>query len=145
MSPDDARALQSVLRTLLRSGRRSVPAITGVSRAASRLLGAIARRGDDEVRPGELADDLGMTSSNVATTLRELEGAGYIERRRAVTDARQILIRLTDRGGEAVAEHRTLKVDALREAIGASLTEAEQAQLVAVVPLLQRVAAGHRQ
>jgi DNA-binding MarR family transcriptional regulator len=141
MTPDDARALQAAIRALHRAGRRGAPAIAGVSRAASRLLGAIARRGDAEVRPGGLAEDLGMTTSNVAAALRELEAEGYIERRRADADARQVLIRLTEHGLGAVEQHRSLKVDALREAIDASLTPAEQAQVVAVVPILQRLAA----
>jgi DNA-binding MarR family transcriptional regulator len=124
---------------------RSVPPLEGVSRTAARVLRVVARGcGDDRdqgMRPGQIAEALGMTTSNVAAALRELEDAGYIARRRAAGDARRIAVVLTTHGADVVAAHRALRVDGLREAVEGALTPDEQARLAAVIPLIGRVAA----
>jgi DNA-binding MarR family transcriptional regulator len=135
------RELSAAVRALHRSGRQAVPPVVGLPRGAVRLLGVIARHAGDGMRPGGIADELGMTSSNVAAGLRELDHAGLIDRRRDSADGRQVVVELTERGAAAVAEHRSLKVDALRDAIEEALSDAEKAQLTSAIPLLQRIAA----
>ncbi|CAN5126937.1 hypothetical protein BH11ACT4_BH11ACT4_25720 [soil metagenome] len=84
-----------------------------------------------------------MTTSNVAAALRELEKAGYVERKRSTADGRRIAVTLTDVGVSAVALHRALRANSLREMVGVALTPAEQQQLAAVIPLLGKLAAAH--
>lgn len=134
--------LQAHLRRLHKRSMRSVPPLEGVSRSAARVLRVVARTcGDEGMRPGQIAEALGMTTSNVAAALRELEDAGYIARRREAGDARRIAVVLTAHGSEVVAAHRALRVDGLREAVEGALTPDEQARLAAVIPLIGRVAA----
>lgn len=125
------------LRALHRSFRENLPPVDGVSRSAVRVLGAVARSG--QIQPRGIADDLGMVSSNVAAALRELEAAGYVERRRSSTDGRRIAVTLTDKGAETVAAHRLLRVTGLRETIETALTPSEQGQLAAAIPLLGKL------
>ncbi len=143
MDLDAVRDLSAAVRAINRSTRQAVPPVAGLPRGSVRLLGVIARHPGGGVRPGEIAEHLGMTSSNVAAGLRELDRAGLIDRRRDPEDGRQVVVELTEQGAAAVAEHRSLKVDALRDAIDGALSDAEQAQLAAVVPLLQRITAAH--
>jgi DNA-binding MarR family transcriptional regulator len=139
MDEGELRELQSHLRALQAQFRRSLPPVEGVSRTAVRVLGVVARAQDAGARPGRIAEELAMTSSNVAAALRELEQAGYIARRRDAGDGRRISAVLTPRGAETVDAHRALRVGGLREAIEVALTPAEQRQLTAVIPLLGRI------
>ncbi len=135
-----ARELQAYLRALHKQFRDGVPPVEGISRSAVRVLGVVARaEGGQGVQPGRIADELGMTTSNVAAALGELESAGYVSRQRSSEDARRITVSLTDRGVSTVATHRSLRVDDLQQTIGAALSAAEQAQLAAVVPLLGKL------
>lgn len=137
--------LQRHVRMLRKALRRSVPSVGGVSMSAVRVLGAVVRAGDAEgIRPGRIAETLGMASSNVAAALRELDEAGLVVRRREADDARQVAVALTDEGAAAVAEHRALRVDWLRDAVDSALSPDEQATLAAAIPLLGRLAAAGR-
>lgn len=80
-----------------------------------------------------------MASSNVAGALRELDAAGLIIRDRADGDARRVVVSLTRHGAALLDEHRSLRVDVVHQAIEQALSEQEQQQLLAVVPLLDRV------
>jgi DNA-binding MarR family transcriptional regulator len=138
----EIRELHGQVRALYKSFRANLPQLPGTSASAVRVLGAVAR--GSGVQPSEIADELGMVSSNVASSLRELEAAGYVERRRSATDGRRVAVTLTPRGAEAVANHRSLRADGLREAIEAALSPAEQAQLSAAIPLLGKLVAAQR-
>jgi DNA-binding MarR family transcriptional regulator len=137
----EVRTLQSHLGKLHKRLARRLPPLDGVSRSATRVLSAaVVSAGSEEgAQPGRLAEAIGMTTSNVAAALRELEQEGYVARRRLPDDGRRIAVVLTERGKHAVAAHRALRADGLREAIEAALTPAEQAQLTAVIPLIGRV------
>lgn len=140
MKDSEIDALQRHIRMLRRALRKSVPSVGGVSMSAVRVLGAVVRAGDGGgIRPGRIAERLDMASSNVAAGLRELDEAGFVDRRRSEEDARQVEVVLTEKGAAAVAEHRALRVDWLREAVDASLAPAEQEQLSAVIPLLGKL------
>ena len=142
MDEIEVRTLQAHLRRLHRRVARSLPPLDGVSRSATRVLIIVARcAGGEGAQPGRIAGALEMTASNVAAALRELEQAGYVARQRTAADGRRIAVVLTERGAEAVAAHRTLRVDGLREAIEGALAPDEQAQLAAVIPLIGRVCA----
>jgi DNA-binding MarR family transcriptional regulator len=142
MDEAEVKELERHLRALHRSFREGLPPVPGVSRSAVRVLGVVARA--RAVQPRAIADELGMVSSNVAAALRELEAAGYVERRRSETDGRRIAVTLTTHGVDAVATHRSLRADGLREAIETSLSESEQDQLAAAVPLLTKLVAARQ-
>lgn len=133
--------LQTHLWTLMRRTRQNAAPIEGVSRSAARVLVTVARQaGDTGVPPGQIAETLAMATSNVAAALRELEQAGYIDRRRSPEDGRRVAVALTARGLHAIDTRRALRADALRDAIDTALTPEEQAELAATIPLLGRVA-----
>jgi DNA-binding MarR family transcriptional regulator len=147
----EVRTLQAHLRRLQKRIAWSLPPLDGVSRSATRVLAIVARSAGDAgntgdadntgMHPGQVAEALEMTTSNVAAALRELEQAGFVARRRTAADGRRIAVALTDRGAEAVTAHRALRADGLRDAIEGALNPEEQAQLAAAIPLIGRVSA----
>ena len=76
---------------------------------------------------------------SMAQTLADLEAEELISRRPDPEDRRQVLIELTARGNERVAESRGRREDWLAAAITAELSPEEQRTLLSAVPLLQRV------
>jgi DNA-binding MarR family transcriptional regulator len=139
MSDDEVVRLQSQLRAFLRRLRSEQPSVEGLSRGAVRLLHVTHRIGG-ETTPGIVADMLGMTSSNVAPLLRELETAGYVRREREPDDARRVRVILTDRGMTVFARSREGREEWLRAAIRAALDARERDLLFAAGDLLERLA-----
>jgi DNA-binding MarR family transcriptional regulator len=135
----EVSGLQAQLQRLQRRLRREVPSIAGLSRSAVRALGVIARS-PGGAQPGEIGDELHMATSNVAAALRELETAGFVERRRDTHDRRRAFATLTPSGADAVAEHRSLRAGWLHAAITAELDAEEQEVLRAAAGLLGRLA-----
>jgi DNA-binding MarR family transcriptional regulator len=76
----------------------------------------------------------------MAHTVAELEADGLVDRTPDPDDRRQILIELTERGREALADERARREGWLAEAIAAELTGDEQELLMQAVPLLRRLA-----
>ena len=88
MQDEDIERLRRQLKSLQRRMRREVLPVAGLSLTATRVLGAAAR-GADRTQPTDLADELQMTSSNVAAALREFESAGLVTRARDALDRRK--------------------------------------------------------
>lgn len=61
-----------------------------------------------DLRPGELATQLGISKQAVNDLLRQLEARGYLTLRPDPSDGRARLITLTDRGEEVVAYTRQM-------------------------------------
>lgn len=139
MDDETARLLQAQLQRLHRRQRRERAAVKGLSSTAVRVLGALSRT-DGPAQPGWLAEQLLMTTSNVAAALRELESAGHVARQRDTADGRRTNVTLTECGRRVVEEHRAVRAEWLRAAIEATLDEEEQALVVAAGELLARVA-----
>jgi DNA-binding MarR family transcriptional regulator len=88
----------------------------------------VLQGGDHRSSPGELADDLEISSGAMTSRLDKLEGQGYIRRLPDPDDRRGIVIELTPEGKTAWS--RTAGIAGRREAFFASaLTKAEQRQL----------------
>ena len=68
------------------------------------LLGTIYTEHDGIVRPSELVGLAYTTSAGVTGSLRRLEAAGFVERRRTEEDRRSLLVVLTDLGRERFEE-----------------------------------------
>jgi DNA-binding MarR family transcriptional regulator len=75
---------------------------------------------------------------SMAQTVAELEGEGLLERRDDPEDRRRVLLDLTAKGGDVLAEDRRRREGWLTGAI-AALSEEEQALLIRTVPLLRRL------
>lgn len=72
----------------------------------------IARLGG-EVLPGEICEEMDVSSARVAATLNSLENKGLITREINKSDRRQIIVRLTQNGQELADTHMQ---EILREA-----------------------------
>jgi DNA-binding MarR family transcriptional regulator len=143
MRDEDARRLQAQLKMLQRRERREFVPIPGLTRSSVRVLAASTRFGA-ECQPGQLAEELQMTTSNVAAALRELEAAGYVERLRDAADTRRVRVVVTERGQALVARSRAEREEWLNTAVDAVLSEAEQQLLIAAGALIERVAGYER-
>lgn len=138
MDETDVRMLQARLKALQRRLRAERIPVAGLSGSAVRVLGTVARTG--ELQPGQIVDELQMTTSNVAAALRELDAVGVIQRRKDEVDARRVNITLTDAGERLLAENRAARDGWLADAIDALLDDDEQATLRAAGVLLERLA-----
>jgi DNA-binding MarR family transcriptional regulator len=136
---EDISRFRDQMRVLQRRLRREVLPAHGLSRTALQVLNAAARLSPD-AQPRWLADELTMTSSNVAAALRELEEQGCVHRRKNADDARRVLISITARGSGVVTDLRRERDTWLGSAVEAVLSTAEQQTLLAAGELLQRLA-----
>ena len=76
---------------------------------------------------------------SMAHTIAELEGAGLVARRPHPLDRRQILVELTEQGGEVLVADRQRREGWLAAAL-AEFSPDEQETLARAVPLLRRLA-----
>ncbi|BBY05108.1 MarR family winged helix-turn-helix transcriptional regulator [Mycobacterium noviomagense] len=138
MEHEEASRLRRQLMTLQRRIRREMK--TGpVALSDALVLGAIERN-EGTVSPGQLAEDLVMTTSNVAAALRSLEAAGLISRQRDSNDARRVRIELTERGRRLVVDDRRRRDDWLCDTINTFLSPREQKVLQQAGELMSRLA-----
>ena len=80
-----------------------------------RLLGALRRHGPPYRRsPGQLAEEMGLSSGAMTNRLDRLETAGLIRRQRDLNDRRAIEVELTDAGWQAW--QTTVGTQAIKEA-----------------------------
>jgi DNA-binding MarR family transcriptional regulator len=138
----EVRVLQTQLKSLQRRQRREWTPVAGLSQPSLRVLGAIARH-DGVCQPSDIAEELRMTTSNVAAALRALEARDFVVRRRSTADTRRVDVSLTVAGRQLVADTRTERDGWLQTAIEATLDDAEQALLLAAGQLIERVSGFH--
>lgn len=138
MQEADVRRFQEQLKALQRRQRREWTSPAGLTETAVRVLGSIARRPAGS-QPGLIADDLGLTSSNVAAALRELEARGLITRAKDEQDSRRTNLRPTPAGTTVVASSRNERYGWLARAIDAVLDDDQQAQLLEAGMLLEQL------
>lgn len=119
--------------------RREAPTVDGLSRPALAVLAAAVRR--PGLTPRDVADELRMTSSNVAGCLRELDAAGFVDRGRDPDDGRRVLLAPTDEGRRVVTELLDEREEWLGRAVAACLDDDEQELLGRAGELLERLAA----
>jgi DNA-binding MarR family transcriptional regulator len=138
MEDDAIRRFRMQMRMLGRRLRRELPPVRGVSRSAVQVLRVVSR--GPEPSPGDVAERLRMTSSNVAAALRELESAGLLRRVRDPEDGRRVQLLLTGAGADAVSCVHAERDTWLGRAIAATLSDAELGTLLAAGELMQRLA-----
>ena len=106
MDDQEVRLFRAQMKLLQRRLRREALPVHGVSRTALQVVTAVVRL-PEVPRPRQIAEELRMTSSNVAAALRELEAAGYVVRRKDSADARRVSVIVTEHGRSVVAGVRS--------------------------------------
>jgi DNA-binding MarR family transcriptional regulator len=140
----DVRQFRARLRLLQRRIRRESLQVPGLPRTAMQVLGAVERLSGEgasgDPQPGQIADDLHMTSSNVAAALRLLEAAGHVRREKNSDDARMVAVSITESGRGVVADFRKERDGWFGRAVNAVLSKEEQGLLLEAGHLLERLA-----
>jgi DNA-binding MarR family transcriptional regulator len=101
------------------------------------VLGRLER--DGPATTSSLAAAERMRPQSMAQTVADLEADGLVDRTPDPVDRRQILIAVTERGRETLAEDRARRDGWLASAIATELTPEEQDILIRAVPLLHRL------
>jgi DNA-binding MarR family transcriptional regulator len=138
MQRSEVRRLQEQLKSLERRSRKEWVTPDGLTQTMVPVLGSIARRPGGS-QPGIIADELSMTTSNVAAALRQLESRGLILRSRDEHDSRRTNLVLTEAGRAVVGDSRNDRDEWLSAAIDARLDADEQALLIEAGRLLERL------
>lgn len=139
MDDDGVHRLRTQVAALHQRIRREAPTVDGLPRPALTVLAAAVRRSG--LTPRDVAEELHMTSSNVAASLRELESAGFVERGRDPDDGRRVLLTPTAAGRRVVAELFDERETWLGRAVATCLDDDEQDLLRRAGDLLERLAA----
>ena len=92
----------------------------------------ILQASETNVVAGELARIMNVSTARIARALNTLEGKNYIRRERDETDARKVVIRLTETGKQALDE-RKREVKAIFDPMFANLTEKETSALFSIL------------
>lgn len=90
--------------------------------------------------PGALARVEQISPQSMGATLAALETRGLVERCADPEDGRRVVISLSDAGRQAVRNRRNARTEQLAQALSTGFTQAELEQLMAVSPLLERLA-----
>jgi DNA-binding MarR family transcriptional regulator len=128
----------SALRRVARRAARSAWSAQPLPSAQSELLRLAASRPGITVT--EAAADLRLAPNTVSTLVGRLAAAGLLERARAVSDGRSILLTVTASGAQRITEWRDLRADLAGQALS-RLPDADRQVLAAAVPALLRFAA----
>jgi DNA-binding MarR family transcriptional regulator len=139
MREEELYRLQRQVKALYRRVQRERPAIEGLSHTSLQVMVTLERAGG-ALRPGQLAGELQMTTSNVAATLRSLEAENFVTRHPDPEDGRRALVSLTPAGAKMVAQARRERSAWLQQAITDLLAPDEQRLLLRAGELMQQLA-----
>jgi len=139
MKDQDVRRFRAQLKLLQRRLRSEVTPVPGLSRTALQVLGAVERLPAGP-QPRQVAEELNMTSSNVAAALRELDDAGLVQREKDPEDARRVLLSVTSQGSKVTSTLRNERDTWLGRAVEEVLDAEEQRTLMRAGELLRRLA-----
>ena len=90
--------------------------------------------------PSALAKLEQISPQSMGATLGALEARGLVERRPDPQDGRQVVISPTEAGLQALRNRRNARTEALAQALSTGFTRSELKELMAVAPLLERLA-----
>lgn len=90
--------------------------------------------------PSALAKLEQISPQSMGATLGALEARGLVERRPDPEDGRQVVISATETGMAALRNRRNARTEALAQALSTGFTRSELKELMAVAPLLERLA-----
>ena len=132
-----AGALQVSMGLLLRR-LRQVQAEGELTLPESSALARLDRGGP--ATPSALAKLEQISPQSMGATLGGLEARGLVERRPDPEDGRQVVISATEAGLQALRNRRNARTEHLAQALSTGFTRSELKQLMAVTPLLERLA-----
>jgi DNA-binding MarR family transcriptional regulator len=90
--------------------------------------------------PGVLAKLEQISPQSMGATLGALETRGLVERRPDPGDGRRAVMSLTEAGLQMLRSRRSARTGQLAQALSTGFTQPELRQLMAAVPLLERLA-----
>ncbi|WP_260925151.1 MarR family winged helix-turn-helix transcriptional regulator [Novosphingobium sp. 9] len=138
---DRAEALADDLRRVVGTLVRAVRAMPGGEKTAqSDTLGLLEREGAMNV--AAMAERRGVRHQTMRLVVAQMEAAGWVEGMPDPADGRSRLYALSAAGQAEVERARAIRIARIGGRIREALSEAEQAQLHAAIPLLERIAAG---
>lgn len=136
---DEAVSLFRVRLTKLSRRLRQEGQNAPESWAKMLVISAIDRLGDG-VTPSQISQAENMRSSNLAALLRELEGAGWVERVADRDDRRKVRVFLTPAGKALLLQSRQQRDAWLNQTLTQSLSAEERALLFQAGELMERLA-----
>lgn len=95
---------------------------------------------DGPASPSTLADGERVRPQAMGATLAVLEQRDLVDRTADPGDGRRCLMSITGEGRRVLLDRRTRSVHAVTTALADGFTPAEQRQLIAIIPLLERLA-----
>jgi DNA-binding MarR family transcriptional regulator len=131
-----ADVVSRLRRAMRRAARASDPTST-LSVAQLELLSCVGER--PGIRPGQLAQQLRLAPSSVATLVNGLRTVSLVTRDPGAGDRRTASLRLTAGGDAAVTRWKNLNEQLLRAALGSLPAESGQT-LRAALPALRELA-----
>jgi DNA-binding MarR family transcriptional regulator len=81
-----------------------------------------------------------ISPQSMGATLSTLEARGYVARHPDPGDGRRVLLSVTEAGLQVLRNRRNAKTEHLAQALATEFTHPELQQLVAVTPLIERLA-----
>jgi len=132
-----ARALRVSIGLLLRRLRQA-PADGELTLPESSALTRLDRGGP--ATSSALARLEQISPQSMGATLGALEARGLVERHPDPADGRRVVISLSEAGVQALRNKRNARVEQLARALSSRFTDPELQQLMAAVPLLERLA-----
>jgi DNA-binding MarR family transcriptional regulator len=117
---------------------RQVPAEGELSLPESSALRRLERGGPATVTALAKAEQISVQS--MGATLHTLEARGLIERHPDPADGRRSVMSVTDAGLAALSDKRNARIAQLARALAAGFTPGELDQLMAAMPLIERLA-----
>jgi DNA-binding MarR family transcriptional regulator len=117
---------------------RQVPAEGELSLPESSALRRLERGGPATVTALAKAEQISVQS--MGATLHTLEARRLIDRRPDPADGRRSVMSVTEAGLVALSDKRNARIAQLARVLAAEFTPAELGQLMAAVPLIERLA-----
>jgi len=140
LSPDLARAGADLRVAVGRIARRlrQAHAVGEVTLSEVSVLARLDRDGPNT--SGALAELERIRPQAMGVTLSELEGRGLVRREADRADGRKVLISVTPAGRNTLSQRRSASAERITRALAEEFTAVERRRLLAVLPLLDRLA-----
>jgi DNA-binding MarR family transcriptional regulator len=132
-----AAELQLVVGRSARSLRQA-HAVGNVALSELSVLSRLDREGPGF--PGSLAESERVRPQAMAVTLAALEERGLVSRRQHPGDGRRVVMAVTDAGRTLLADRRSESVQRIAAVLDTEFTPAERRAMLAVLPLMDRLA-----
>jgi DNA-binding MarR family transcriptional regulator len=132
-----AAALRVAIGLLVRRLRQTQPE-GELTLAETSALSRLDRAGP--ATSSDLAKQDRISPQSMGATLAALEQRGLIERHRDPEDGRRIVLSISAAGRRVISDRRGARTEQIAAALHTGFTDGELGQLLAVVPLLERLA-----